>query len=196
MNRENIFLGLALFLVVALTISSCKEEKKKTPEETKEIKALTIDATKYDKWVYVSFVQGKVVEISNYKNDLSWDMAIHRYDVRLNGGAAGKGQGAALETTSTELSALTSIPATGYVVDVMDSIMLSMPPTYDYQPINHEASKWMSLNTSSMPPTYELSNKVYVFKTADGKHVKIKFLDYLNAENKSGYIKFSYVYMD
>ena len=195
MNRKNIFLGVALS-VVALTVSSCKEEKPEKPDEPKETKTLTVDATKYDKWVYVSFVQGKVVEIADYQNDLSWDMALHRYDVRLNGGAGGKGQGAALETTATELGALTIIPASGYVVDVMDSIMLSMPPTYDYQPINHEASKWMALNTSSMPPAYELSNKVYVFKTAEGKHVKIKFIDYINAEDVKGHIKFSYVYMD
>jgi len=126
-------------------------------------------------------------------------MAIHRYDIRLNGGAAGKGQGAALETSYTDLSALTDIPASGYVVDVMDSIRVSMPPTYAYQPINHEASKWMYIDESIMPPTndtYKPSNKVYVFKTAEGKHIKIKFIDYINAENVKGHIKFSYVYMD
>ena len=199
MNRKNIFLGLALFSVVALTVSSCKPEETKKPEEPKETKTLTVDATKYDKWIYVSFVQGKVVEVSDYKNDLSWDMAIHRYDIRLNGGAAGKGQGAALETSYKELNELTIIPTAGYVVDVMDSIRISMPPTYSYQPINHEASKWMFVDETIMPPTndtYKPSNKVYVFKTAEGKHVKIKFIDFINAENVRGHIKFSYVYMD
>ena len=47
-----------------------------------------------------------------------------------------------------------------------------------------------------MPPSYALSEKVYIFKTAEGKHVKIKFTDYRNAEDKTGHIKFSYLYMD
>ena len=195
MKKRNIFLGLAVVVTVVTVFSSCEPKPDPVPE-VKETKTLTVDAAAYDKWAYVSFVQGKVVEISDFKNDLSWDMALHRYDVRLNGGEAGKGQGAALETPSTELSELTTIPTSGYVVDVMDSIMLSMPPTYAFQPINHEASKWIDVNTSAMPPSYKLSNKVYVFKTAEGKHVKIKFLDYKNAEDKTGHIKFSYQYMD
>jgi len=195
MKKRNVFLGLALVVAMATIFSSCEPKPDPVPEE-KETKTLTVDASAYDKWVYVSFVQGKIVEISDFKNDLSWDMALHRYDVRLNGGEAGKGQGAALETSYSELSALTSIPTSGYVADVMDSIMLSMPPTYASQPFNHEASKWIDVNTSAMPPSYTLSNKVYVFKTAEGKHVKIKFLDYKNAEDKTGHIKFSYQYMD
>ncbi len=198
MKKRNIFLGLIVLGLISVVTVGCKDKGPEDSDSDDEVTptTLTVDATAYDKWAYVSFVQGKVVEISDYKTDLSWDMALHRYDVRLNGGEAGKGKGAALKTTYTELSAVTSIPASGYITDVMDSISLSMPPTHDYQPVNHEASKWMVLNTTSMPPSYALSDNVFIFKTAEGKHVKIKFIDYINAEDVKAHIKFTYVYMD
>ncbi|MDR1793203.1 MAG: HmuY family protein [Bacteroidales bacterium] len=187
---------IVLYSLSMLSVVLLGCEKPKEVEELKESKTLTVDATAYDKWVYVSFKDAKTVEITDYQNDLSWDMALHRYDVRLNGGLSGKGKGAALETSYTELSALTEIPAAGYTTDVMDSIMLAMPPVYDAQPFNKEASKWMSFDLSIMPPVYQMSDKVFVFKTAEGKHVKIKFIDYINAENIKGHIKFTYVFMD
>jgi hypothetical protein len=156
-------------------------------------KTLTIDASAYDKWTYVSFEQGKVVEVANYKNDLSWDIAFHRTDVRLNGGASGKGKGAVLETNATELNSVTVIPTTGYITDVIDYIHVSMMKKI-------EASKNLKLctwvNKTGMPPSYKIGKKVYIVRTATGKHVKIKFLNYLNADNKGGHIKFTYMYMD
>jgi hypothetical protein len=200
MKRKSIFWGIALFTVAALTVTGCKDDDPEEKDETAT--TLSVDATAYDKWAYVSFTDGKVIEVSDYESDLSWDMALHRYDVRLNGGKAGEGQGAAIETSYSELSEVTTFPTSGYVVDVMDSIMvqMSMPSAiYEYQPVNHEASKWMFFDSSIMPPTsasYNPSNKVYIFKTAEGKHVKIKFLDYSNSEDVKGHIKFSYVFMD
>jgi hypothetical protein len=199
MKKSKIFLGTVLAAVVLIITTGCPGEKEKDKKPTDPtVKTLTVDASDYAKWVYVSFVQGKVVEISDYENTLSWDMALHRYDVRLNGGTSGKGQGAAVETPYTELSEATTIPTSGYVVDVMDSTMMTsaMPPKYEAQSFNLVAAKWLDVNTSKMPPTYTLSNKVYIFKTAEGKHVKIKFLDFRNAEDKTGHVKFSYLYMD
>jgi hypothetical protein len=192
--RKTTQLVIATLSVCSLMMACKKPEKVEEP--AKNSTTLTVDATAYNKWIYVSFKEGKTVAITDFQNDLSWDMALHRYDVRLNGGQSGKGKGAALQTSYTDLDKLTAIPATGYITDVADSIMLSMPPTYDVQPFNKEASRWMKLNTATMPPAYELNDKVFIFKTAEGKHVKIKFIDYINAENIKGHIKFTYVYMD
>jgi hypothetical protein len=197
MKKTSAFFLGAILAVTLLSITTGCDKKEKEKEEV-QVPTLTVDATAYDKWIYVSFVQGKVVEIADYSNDLSWDMALHRYDVRLNGGESGKGQGAALETPYTELSKVTAIPESGYVLDVIDSVIMKfvMPPVYEAQPFNLEASKWLNVNTTSMPPSYTPSDKVYIFKTAEGKHVKIKFTDYANAEDVKGHIKFSYLYMD
>jgi hypothetical protein len=162
-------------------------------EVTQTPKTLTVNANAYDKWVYVSFSQGKVVAVSNYKNDLSWDIAFHRTDIRLNGGASGKGKAAGLETNATDLNAVIQIPVSGYITDVMDNINVSMMGK-EAAPKNLKLSNWVS--KSGMPPVYTVSKKVYLVRTADGKHVKIKFLKYVNAENKGGHIQFTYVYMD
>ncbi|MDR1879249.1 MAG: HmuY family protein, partial [Bacteroidales bacterium] len=146
-----------------------------------------------DKWVYVSFVQGKEVAISDFKNDASWDIAFHRMDVRLNGGESGKGQGAGQISDVTALSELTTIPTEGYITDVMDSVNVSMMEKVA-APKNLTLGTWVSM--AGMPPAYTVKENVFVVKSAEGKHVKLKFLDYLNAENKGGHVKFTYVYMD
>jgi hypothetical protein len=143
--------------------------------------------------VYVSFEQKEIVEVSDFKNDLSWDIAFHRMDVRLNGGESGRGNGSGLETNATELSAVTVIPANGYITDVMDSVNVSMM-VKEAAPKNLKLSSWVTM--VGMPPAYTVNEKVYIVQSANGKHVKIKFLDYLNAENKAGHVKFSYTYMD
>jgi hypothetical protein len=175
-----------------LTVTACNHEPEEKEEE-KEATTLTVNASAFDGWKYVSFVQGKEVEISDYQSALSWDIAFHRMDVRLNGGESGKGQGAGLQTNYKQLNEVTTFPASGYIADVMDSINIEMQ-VKEAQPKNLTVSSWISM--AGMPPKYTVSDYVYVVKTAEGKHVKIKFLDYLNAENKGGYIKFSYVYMD
>jgi hypothetical protein len=200
-NRKILsFISSEYFLEGILCTPICFSLKEDVPN-TEEIslgvtqtpKTLTVNASAYDKWVYVSFSQGKVITVSNFNNDLSWDIAFHRTDVRLNGGASGKGKGAGLETNVSELNAVTVIPVSGYITDVMDNIHVSMMGK-EAAPKNLKLSNWIT--KSGMPPSYTVGKKVYVIRTAEGKHVKIKFLTYVNADNKGGHIKFTYIYMD
>src|SRR3712207_5184194 len=91
-------LGASLFLAI-----SCKPHTPipETPEQQKDfiVKHLTVNASDYTKWVYVNFAEGKVVDVETPETDLSWDIALHRYDFKTNGGTSGKGKGAAYETS-------------------------------------------------------------------------------------------------
>lgn len=191
-------IGLVFCMTVAF-LFSCEKEKGNDNENegnnTSVTKEKTIDATAYNKWVYFSFSKGNVVTVDDPENDLNWDMALHRYDVKLNGGTSGKGQGAAIETSAKSLSDVKNIPTEGYVVDVMGQVnMTGMPPVYEEHSMNTEVSKWMKLDTSEMPPSYTMSGLVYILKCADGKIVKVKFTDYTNDLGATAHITFQYEY--
>lgn len=191
---------ISLFVGFAALASSCGNKDKdddtnRNGKNPANIKSCTVDATSFATWSYFSFEEGKVVEVSDYAHDETWDMGFHRTDVRLNGGASGKGRGAGLETTTTKLSDITSVPSEGFVEDVMnDEIVVAMPPKYETQPMNEEISKWASLDMSSMPPIVSLSGKVYIVRTAKGKYAKVKFIDFTNDKGKNGYVTFQYIY--
>lgn len=128
------------------------------------------------------------------ESSFTWDIAFHRWDVKTNGGAG-------LETKVTEIESLTDIPTENYTADEEIGTILVDPTNmmqgkvgYATGYVNKTLGKWMNLDTSNMPPTYTMSDKVYVLKTSAGKYVKIKFTDYTNDENKKGYITFKYVY--
>lgn len=121
-----------------------------------------------------------------------WDLALHRYDVKTNGGSA-------VKTNATELSALTSLPADGYTADeemnelIVDmSGMMTGKVGYAHTTLNKVLGSWMSMD--GMPPTFTRSENVYVLKNKSGQCASIKFTDYRNDDNKTGYITFDYIF--
>lgn len=62
-----------------------------------------VDATKYDRWVYIDFHTGKVdscLVADSLHRPANWDIALHRYDVKTHGGSVLK----------TSLSSLDALP--------------------------------------------------------------------------------------
>lgn len=82
----------SLFLPVLLCCLAGCTDSIEEPKPALEIKSVQIDARSYSDWVYFSFDKGEVVTINptTFSTDLSWDIAFHRNDVRLNCGASGK----------------------------------------------------------------------------------------------------------
>lgn len=119
--KKIIFSALcALPLIVSLTSCGKKKDEPNQPSTPEAVtKTVTIDASKYETWQYFSFSKGEVVNVTDYKNDLNWDMALHRYDVRLNCGESGKGKGGAVFSGKTEMDQATTVPTDGYTVDVL-----------------------------------------------------------------------------
>ncbi|MDR1274709.1 MAG: hypothetical protein LBK12_09190 [Odoribacteraceae bacterium] len=154
---------------------------------------VTVNASDYTKWVYFSFERGQVVAVTDPRDDLSWDIALHRYDLKTNGGASGTGQGAALKTEYKKFNDVATIPAAGYEVDVTADINLSgMPPVYTEDSKNEVLGTWVTMDLSTMPPPTVLSKVVYIVRTAAGKHVKVLFTDNTNDEGVTGHVTFSY----
>lgn len=128
------------------------------------------------------------------ETSFTWDIALHRWDVKTNGGTA-------IETEATTIADLTEIPATGYVADELSSEitfdmtnMMNGYIGYATGYVNKELSKWMDADLGDMPPTYTMSGKAYVLKTSAGNYAKINFTDYTDDANEKGHITFEYVY--
>lgn len=160
-----------------------------------------VNAEKYDKWVYISFHKQTVSSggvSDNDDNRSEWDIALHRYDVKTNGAAA----------MMTEYSNLVSflhpsrLPQGNYVEDryaeksiIVDiSKMMEEGPEYSAGYSNEVLSSWLDVNTSQMPPTYTLSNRVYVVKFKDGTSAALQFSDYKNKDGDKGFVTINYVY--
>ncbi len=160
-----------------------------------------IDATSYTRWTYIDFQTQKIdsVEITSeaYIPD-NWDMAIHRYDVKTNGGSV-------LETGFTGLSTLLSssaLPQGTFISDewTTEKIIVDMSTMadgylgYAESDYNPELSKWLNVDKSSMPPIYTPSNKVYLLKLKDGTMAAIRLKSYMNELGVKGYMTFDYIY--
>ena len=59
---------------------------------------------------------------------------------------------------------------------MMDGNIVYMESYY-----NEELSKWLNVDKSNMPPTYTLSNKVYMVKLKDGTYAAVRLTNYMNA---------------
>ena len=131
---------------------------------------------------------------------IEWHIAIHRFDIKTNGGAA-------VATTAKDFASVTEWPIDGYQKDVqvknklitdMSGMMkgeIGYAAASDY---NEVLSAWLTKTpTGSMPPyTYDPTNIVYIVKNADGSYAKLLFTDYSNDEGTTGHVTFSYEYQE
>ena len=123
-----------------------------------------IDATDYTKWIYLDFSERTAVTagMSEEEAPAEWDIAVHRYDVKTNGAAA-------LETGMTGLELFMSsgaMPEGDYVGDewTTEQIIVDMSGMmdgnigYSESWYNRELSKWLKVDTGTMPPVYSMSH--------------------------------------
>ena len=205
MKKKNLVL-LFMALGTLIGFQSCSDD-----DDDVQLKAIenevTVDATAYDKWVYFSFEKGELLTettgVQGKMDGLDWDIAFRRWDVRLNGGKSGSGKGAALlsegHVAKTGWDALTEVPETGYSVDGDLSVYMRHkdPPvaTVGSSVITGGIGKgaWLVFSHKN-GPSYDITNQIFVVKTASGKYAKIWLKQYTNAEKKGGHITMKYAY--
>lgn len=199
MKNKIKYFGLIVCALLAFSACSNDDDDNSgsgTPGSTKTVEFL--NASAYDKWVYFSFDKGEVVTITDFANDLSWDIAFHRGNVRLNGGKSGKGKAGAIKTESKKWDDVKEAPTSGYVLDEIGSVTTSFTGTgitEEDQPFSQTLETWLTTDTSNPPPVYTIHGWIYVIKTATGKYVKLSLYDNKDATNKSaGYFSFKYQY--
>ena len=158
-----------------------------------------VDASSYTRWIYLNFHDRTIdsLEIgSGNPEPQNWDVALHRYDAKILGEGA-------METKFTELAVFVNsgkIPSGDFVADVpgkvtvdMSGMMEGVIKTVD-SPVNLELAKWLDVDTSTMPPIYTLSNKVYLVKLKDGTIAAVKLKDFRNKKFDKGFLTIDYIY--
>lgn len=203
MRNSRLFIMLALATLVGF--SSCKKDD---DEPKPELKAneVSITATDYGKWIYFSFDKKEIIgesAVKELKEGLDWDIAFNRYNIRLNGGKSGKGKAEAVsvqgQTGKTGWDAVTKAPESGYQADDMISVMVGheMPPTFESIAgssviTGGKNGSWVKMG--GMPPSYTVTNQIFVVKTAKGNFAKIWLKQYVGADKKGGHVVMKYMY--
>ncbi|WP_300905636.1 HmuY family protein [uncultured Bacteroides sp.] len=158
-----------------------------------------IDATDYTEWHYID-LHGKQVTTTAVGEAAPerWDFAVHRYDAKTNGGAV-------MESAAADFGMLTAvgtIPKEAFTADewTTDKITVDMSQMMDgiiryaedwYNPV---LSRWLRVDTSTMPPIYTLSGKVYLLRLTDGTCAALRLTNFMNDAAVKGFMTIDYLY--
>lgn len=181
---------MSLAAAMVVFFSSCDDNT----DEPALLNTVTteVTATSYTDWVYYSLSQDTIVSVTDPATSNAWDLAFMRNHIRTNSGSSGNGNGGALDAGVVDFDAYALAPETGYAAD--DSVSAFNMTTMEYSNVAASSvlESWGAFN-DAMPPVFEISNKVFVVKTAEGKYAKVTFLSYYGSVG-SGQITFKYVY--
>lgn len=180
------------------------------PEETREYGFVAvderthtgriyIDAADYTEWHYIDLHDKLVTTTAvDAVPPAAWDFAVHRYDAKTNGGAVAESAAADFGT----LPAVGSVPEDAYVADIwtddritvdmsqmMDGVILYAEDYY-----NSCLSGWLDVDTSTMPPVYTLSGKIYLLRLADGTCAALRLANFMNDAAVKGFMTIDYLY--
>lgn len=158
-----------------------------------------IDATDYTDWHYID-LHGKQVTTTAVGEAAPerWDFAVHRYDAKTNGGAVMESAAADFDM----LTAVGTIPEEAFTADewTTDKITVDMSQMMDgiiryaedwYNPV---LSRWLRVDTSTMPPIYTLSGKVYLLRLTDGTFAALRLMNFMNDAAVKGFMTIDYLY--
>lgn len=138
----------------------------------------TLDASDPERWVFFDFSRGSVV---SDPGPGEWDLAFNRFSVIANGGPAFEGEGGVVDLGEIPFDSVTVAPAGGYETTRggRDSVNAGLERWYDYSFTSHVLSS---------------RGHVYVVRTADGRHARLRFLGYYCPGARPACVTFEYVY--
>lgn len=158
-----------------------------------------IDASDYTKWNYISLKDKKVVTtLYDEQQPENWDFAVHRYDAKTNDASVFETEYYDL----TDISSVSKFSGADFVADEWTTNKITIDMSQMMEGIikyaedfyNPCLSKWLNVDTSSMPPVYTLSEKVYILKLQDGTYAALKLSDFMNTSGIKGFMTIDYLY--
>lgn len=210
-RSSNAIFKYTIILGAAMSLSACNgifeniyDAPIETEMEIKENSFSQVKTVEYTEWAYIDLSNRKVTTVQigeEYENQIpeEWDFAIHRYDIKTNGGAA-------FQTSYTSIDDFITagkLPAEEDFLEdewTTDKIAIDMSGMMDGKIVYTESyrnavlSGWLDVNTSTMPPVYTMSNQVFLIRMKDNTYAAIRFTNYMNARGIKGYIDFDFSY--
>lgn len=158
-----------------------------------------INATDYMVWTYIDFASQSIDSLSvTDPAPANWDFAVHRYDTKTNGAKV-------VGTDLTDINEARGWENTRHLPEVADvwttdkividmSTMMDGYLSYADSYYNPELSKWLDVDTSTMPPIYTPSGKVYIIYLESGERAAVKLKNYMDGAGVKGYMSIEYIY--
>lgn len=129
----------------------------------------------------------------------AWSFAVHRNNVRTNGGAA----------LETKYSSIDELPPTSEWLDNMqfaadewsenevwdsqEQMLLGLVPSQGIK-VNRVLSSWLTLKIPPMPPEFTKNGHVFVLRLKDGTYAALQLQDYISPDNKKCWLTINYKY--
>ncbi|WP_336617221.1 HmuY family protein [Bacteroides acidifaciens] len=210
-RSSNAIFKYTIMLGAAMSLSACNgifeniyDAPIETEMEIKENSFSQVKTVEYTEWAYIELSNRKVTTVpigEEYESQIpeDWDFAIHRYDIKTNGGAA----------CQTRYTSIDDLKTSGKLPDekdfvkdewTTDKIAIDMSGMMDGNIVYTESyrnavlSSWLDVNTSTMPPVYTMSNQVFLIRMKDNTYAAIRFTNYMNVRGIKGYIDFDFSY--
>ncbi len=129
----------------------------------------------------------------------NWTFAVHRNNVRTNGGAV-------LETSFTSMDQLPESSeafadqqftedewSENAVWDSQDQMLMCLVPSQGIR-VNKVLSSWLSMKIPPFPPQFTLNNHVFVLRLKNGKYAALQLENYLSAKGVKCWLTINYKY--
>lgn len=129
----------------------------------------------------------------------TWSLAVHRNNVRTNGGGAYETpltDISLLNMSHEELSKLTFVQDewTETTVWADQSQMLNSLVGSQGIAINKVLSSWLRLDIPPMPPAFTHNNHVFVMRLSDGTYAALQLANYMNDKGTKCFLSINYKY--
>lgn len=146
----------------------------------------TLDATSEEEWVYFDFESCGVATVIDPQADVGWDLAVRRFNPKLNGGVSGSGGVEVTAIDGADFDALSEAPKTVYASDAEDDDEDGVP--------DYALESWFDYDMADH--TLSPADLVYVLRTAEGAYIKLQFDGYYDAAGTAGFVQFSWDFID
>lgn len=122
-----------------------------------------------------------------------WDLAVHHFDVRTNGGAVARTEHTSMDLLPESADGLGAGP---FVADAWTdrqciadlSGMFDRNIWYQASFVNPVLTEWVRMDLSAPPPRYEASRRVYLLRLADGTLAAMRLRSYMSEAGTKGFL--------
>ncbi len=160
-----------------------------------------VDASDENAWVYLDLLNALQVQPGNPADDMNWDVALRRTDIKMNGGESGS-QGVALHDMLRGDWSIGHVPQDAdFHLDEMAALAFVSYPPEETQAsgacgnINGDFGwYYYSGFCNDGDGVHHISPRdvVYVLKARGDQYFKLRVLSYYNEDGESAQLKFEY----
>ena len=128
-----------------------------------------------------------------------WSFAVHRNNVRTNGGAVYETQYTSMDELPASSDAFSNMKfaedewSENEVWDSQEQMLQCLVPSQGIT-INKVLSSWLSMKIPPMPPAFSLNNHVFILRLKDGTYAALQLVNYQSSTGTKCWLTINYKY--